>query len=123
VTADISLNGLRIKEVADLSAVPTAQAGGNLGKIYLYRYITFFNRYHIVLMSTTNAKITINTESPISNQMGFVLRDIKLPIRAPLIDPNITHRAVRNSMLPREQKTIAPATAVKIVAGCGGDGA
>jgi len=70
------------------------------GKIYLYRYITFSNRYHIVLMSTTNARITINTESPISNQMGFVFRDIKLPIRAPLIDPTITHKAGRNIMLP-----------------------
>jgi len=37
------------------------------GKIYFYRYVTFSNRYHIILMSTTNARITINAESPISN--------------------------------------------------------
>lgn len=73
------------------------------------------NRHHIALISTTNARITISTESPISNQMGFVFRDIKLPIRAPLIDPTITNKAGRNIMLPRDQKTIAPGTAVKIV--------
>jgi len=78
--------------------------------------MTFSNRHHIALISTTNARITINTESPTSNQVDFVFRDIKLPIRAPLIDPTITHKAGRNIMLPREQKTIVPATAVKIVA-------
>ena len=62
------------------------------------------------------ARITMNNERPISNHSGFVFKDIKLPILVPIIDPKITITAGRNGILPRDQNTIAPAIAVKIVA-------
>ena len=58
----------------------------------------------------------MNNERPISNHIGFVFKDVKLPIRAPIIEPATTITAGRNGTLPRDQNTIAPAVAVKIVA-------
>jgi len=57
----------------------------------------------------------MSNESPISNHNGFVFKDVKLPILVPIIEPTTTITAGRNGILPRDQNTIAPAIAVKIV--------
>lgn len=64
-------------------------------------------------MSTINARITINTETPIFNQLGFIFKEIKIPIRAPLIDPTITHKAGRKLVSPPRPKYNTPNSCCK----------
>ena len=68
------------------------------------------------LYTTINARTITNIESPSSNQNGFVLNDILLPILAPIIDPTSTSTAGSQLILPRFQYTIIAGRAVKIVA-------
>ena len=62
-----------------------------------------YNYREKALYTTANARIITNIESPNSNHMGFVLRDNKLPILAPLIDPRITAKAGNNIISPLYQ--------------------
>jgi hypothetical protein len=55
------------------------------------------------LYTVSKARITISTESPISNQKDFVFSESLLPTLAPIIDPISTNKAGNHNILPRCQ--------------------